>query len=35
MQQIELTPIDKSKPFFKVLVYVDKKDTNYYQHKSV
>ena len=24
-QQIELTPIDKSKPFFKVLVFVDKK----------
>lgn len=24
-QEIELTPIDKSKPFFKVLVYVDKK----------
>lgn len=23
-QEIELTPIDKSKPFFKVLVYVDK-----------
>ncbi|MEO6734475.1 MAG: outer membrane lipoprotein carrier protein LolA [Ferruginibacter sp.] len=26
MQQIELTPIDKSKPFFKVLVFVDKKN---------
>ena len=25
MKQIELTPIDKSKPFFKVLVNVDKK----------
>jgi outer membrane lipoprotein carrier protein len=25
VQQIELTPIDKSKPFFKVLVFVDKK----------
>jgi outer membrane lipoprotein carrier protein len=25
LRQIELTPIDKSKPFFKVLVYVDKK----------
>ncbi len=25
VQQIELTPIDKSKPFFKVLVNVDKK----------
>lgn len=25
MQQIELTPIDKSRPFFKVLVFVDKK----------
>ena len=25
-QEIELTPIDKSKPFFKVLVYVDKKN---------
>ena len=25
LQQIELTPIDKSKPFFKVLVFVDKK----------
>jgi outer membrane lipoprotein carrier protein len=25
IQQIELTPIDKSKPFFKVLVNVDKK----------
>lgn len=25
VQQIELTPIDKSKPFFKVLVSVDKK----------
>jgi outer membrane lipoprotein carrier protein len=24
LQEIELTPIDKSKPFFKVLVYVDK-----------
>ena len=24
MQEIELTPIDKSKPFFKVLVYVNK-----------
>lgn len=24
-QEIELTPIDKTKPFFKVLVYVDKK----------
>jgi outer membrane lipoprotein-sorting protein len=24
MQEIELTPIDKSKPFFKVLVHVDK-----------
>jgi len=24
-QQIELTPIDKSKPYFKVLVFVDKK----------
>ena len=24
IQEIELTPIDKSKPFFKVLVYVDK-----------
>ncbi|CAN5436395.1 hypothetical protein BH11BAC3_BH11BAC3_40670 [soil metagenome] len=24
-QEIELTPIDKSKPFFKVLIYVDKK----------
>ena len=24
VQEIELTPIDKSKPFFKVLVYVDK-----------
>lgn len=23
MQQIELTPIDKSKPFFKVLLYID------------
>ena len=23
-QEIELTPVDKSKPFFKVLVYVDK-----------
>ena len=25
VQEIELTPLDKSKPFFKVLVYVDKK----------
>ncbi len=25
LQQVELTPIDKSKPFFKVLVNVDKK----------
>ena len=25
MQQIELTPIDKSRPFFKVLIFVDKK----------
>ncbi|MEO5893082.1 MAG: outer membrane lipoprotein carrier protein LolA [Ferruginibacter sp.] len=25
VQQIELTPIDKSKPFFKVLIFVDKK----------
>jgi outer membrane lipoprotein carrier protein len=25
VQEIELTPIDKSKPFFKVLVYVDEK----------
>ncbi len=25
IQEIELTPTDKSKPFFKVLVYVDKK----------
>ncbi|MEO6548765.1 MAG: outer membrane lipoprotein carrier protein LolA [Ferruginibacter sp.] len=25
LQQIELTPIDKSKPFFKVLIFVDKK----------
>jgi outer membrane lipoprotein carrier protein len=25
LQQIELTPIDKSKPFFKVLVFVDRK----------
>ncbi len=24
MQEIELTPIDKSKPFFKVLLYIDK-----------
>ncbi len=24
MQEIELTPIDKTKPFFKVLLYVDK-----------
>ena len=24
VQELELTPIDKSKPFFKVLVYVDK-----------
>jgi outer membrane lipoprotein carrier protein len=24
VQEVELTPIDKSKPFFKVLVYVDK-----------
>ena len=24
IQEIELTPLDKSKPFFKVLVYVDK-----------
>ena len=24
LQEIELTPIDKTKPFFKVLVYVDK-----------
>ena len=24
IQEIELTPIDKSKPFFKVLIYVDK-----------
>ena len=24
MQELELTPIDKTKPFFKVLVYVDK-----------
>ena len=24
IQELELTPIDKSKPFFKVLVYVDK-----------
>jgi outer membrane lipoprotein carrier protein len=24
MQEIELTPIDKSKPFFKVLVHIDK-----------
>ncbi|MEI9934743.1 MAG: outer-membrane lipoprotein carrier protein LolA [Ferruginibacter sp.] len=24
MQEIELTPIDKTKPYFKVLVYVDK-----------
>ncbi|MDO9374273.1 MAG: outer membrane lipoprotein carrier protein LolA [Bacteroidota bacterium] len=25
VQEIELTPLDKTKPFFKVLVYVDKK----------
>jgi outer membrane lipoprotein-sorting protein len=25
VQQIELTPIDKSKPFFKVLLNIDKK----------
>ncbi|MEP7142028.1 MAG: outer membrane lipoprotein carrier protein LolA [Ferruginibacter sp.] len=25
LQQIELTPLDKSKPFFKVLVFVDRK----------
>lgn len=28
VQEIELTPIDKSKPFFKVLVYVDKASLN-------
>ena len=26
-QEIELTPTDKSKPFFKVLLYIDKKST--------
>jgi outer membrane lipoprotein-sorting protein len=26
VQQIELTPIDKSKPFFKVLLNIDKKN---------
>ena len=25
LQEIELTPIDKTKPFFKVLVYIDKR----------
>jgi outer membrane lipoprotein-sorting protein len=25
LQEIELTPVDKTKPFFKVLVYVDKR----------
>lgn len=24
MQEIELTPTDKTKPFFKVLLYIDK-----------
>ena len=28
IQEIELTPIDKTKPFFKVLVYVDKATNN-------
>jgi hypothetical protein len=28
MQEIELTPIDKSKPFHKVLVYIDKSVIN-------
>ncbi|MGN6267564.1 MAG: LolA family protein [Ginsengibacter sp.] len=28
IQEIELTPIDKTKPFFKVLVYVDKATSN-------
>lgn len=27
IQEIELTPTDKSKPFFKVLLYIDKKST--------
>ena len=25
IQEVELTPIDKSKPFFKVLLFIDKK----------
>lgn len=28
VQEIEMTPVDKSKPFFKVLVYVDKANKN-------
>jgi outer membrane lipoprotein carrier protein len=28
VQEIELTPFDKTKPFFKVLVYVDKASSN-------
>lgn len=28
IQEIDLTPIDKTKPFFKVLVYVDKATSN-------
>lgn len=28
IQEIELTPIDKTKPFFKVLIYVDKATSN-------
>lgn len=28
VQEIELTPLDKTKPFFKVLVYVDKASKN-------
>ena len=28
LKEIELTPIDKTKPFFKVLVYIDKSSIN-------
>ena len=28
MKEVELTPVDKTKPFFKVLLYVDKSAIN-------
>ena len=34
LQEIEMTPVDKSKPFHKVYVQVDKDSQNYLQYQS-